>query len=228
MESDYEPAQLKRQKISMQQVNHHEDPVQREYARLAHVYDKRWSFYIQSTLQETLKRLRVKQGQCVLDVGCGTGVLLKTLAETYPDVALVGIDPTQEMLAVACQRLPKTIRLEQAEAEKLPFDDESFDTVISCNMFHNIREPVAALKEMRRVLKPAGTFIVTDWCDDYLICRMCNLFLTAFNPAHLRPYRMEECSNLLTTSGFREINIERYKISWLWGLMTATAHKSAA
>jgi len=192
--------------------NHHENTVQKEYARLAPDYDNRWSFYIQSTLRETLKRIHIKQGQNVLDVGCGTGALLKALAKAYPGVALAGVDSTQEMLAVARQRLPEAIRLKQAGAEKLPFDNKSFDMVISCNMFHYIREPAAALAEMRRVLKPAGTFIVTDWCDDYLACRMCNLFLQAFNPAHFKAYRREECSNLLATSGFRGINIERYKI----------------
>ncbi len=205
--------------------NNPEDAVQKEYARLAPDYDERWSFYVEASLHETLKRIKIEQGQSVLDVGCGTGVLLKTLADTYPDVALAGVDLTREMLAVARKRLPKAVRLEQAGAEKLPFDDESFDTVISCNMFHYIREPIAALEEMRRVLKPAGAFIVTDWCDDYLTCRMCNLFLQAFNPAHFKAYRREECSNLLAASGFRGINIERYKINWLWGMMTATAHK---
>lgn len=202
--------------------------MQKEYARLAPDYDERWAFYLQSSLRETLKRVRIKPGQSVLDVGCGTGALLEILAKIYPGIALAGIDSTQEMLAVARRRLPEAVRLEQAGTGKLPFDDEAFDTVISCSMFHYVREPVAALKEMRRVLKPAGAFIVTDWCADYLTCRMYDLLLQTFNPAHFKTYRVTEFSSLLATSGFHGINMERYKINWFWGMMTATAHKPPA
>ena len=52
-------------------------------------------------------------------------------------------------------------------AEQLPFAAGQFDAVVSCNMFHYIRRPAEALREMRRVLRPGGRLIVTDWCDDF-------------------------------------------------------------
>jgi len=101
---------------------------------------------------------------------------------------LSGIDPTQEMLNVAKNRLSKKVYVEKGWAEKLPFDSEMFDTIVSCNMFHYIREPTVALEEALRVLKPAGRLIITDWCDDYITCRICDLFLRTFNDAHYKMF----------------------------------------
>ena len=199
------------------------DPVQREYARLARIYDMRWHTYVQASVRETLRSMHIRPGQSMLDIGCGTGVLLKALADASPGTVLTGIDATREMLATARQRLPACVRLHQARAEQLPFGEASFDAVISCNMFHYIRQPQTALQEMRRVLKPAGMLIITDWCNDHLTCRLCDAFLRLTNRAHHRAYRMRECRDMLAAAGFSGIAVERYKIDWFWGMMTATA-----
>lgn len=111
--------------------------------------------------------------------------------------------------------------------ETLPFGDATFDVVVSTNVFHSIRHPVAALREMLRVSKPAGRVVITDWCDDYLACRACDRFLRAFSRAHFRTYGSKECRELLVAAGFASLDVERYRINWLWGLMTATATKDA-
>lgn len=203
------------------------EPAQKEFSQLAKKYDKRWSFYIQVSLQETLKRLNIKPGYKIIDVGCGTGVLLETLAEKYPTVELAGIDPTPEMLSIARGRLQQSVQLKQAWAEELPFEDELFDIVISCNVFHYLRNPNIAIQEGQRILRPNGVFIVTDWCDDYLTCQICNWFLRVFNSAHYKTYSKQECYDLLISSGLKDIKIEQYKINWFWGMMTATACKKS-
>ena len=200
-------------------------PVLREYSKLALKYDERWSFYVKASLRETSRRIRIEPGQKLLDIGCGTGVLLEMLASRYPEAVLAGIDPVRGMLTVARERLENNVFLQQAWAEALPFREESFAVVVSCNMFHYIRTPEQALRETLRVLSPGGTLIVTDWCDDYFTCKICDLFLRAFNQAHFRTYGERECCDLLASSGFKDIDIERYKISWFWGMMTATARK---
>ena len=70
--------------------------------------------------------------------------------------------------------------------------------------------------------------VITDWCDDYLPCRICDMVLRRLNRAHFRVYRARDCRELIKESGAHEITIERYKISWLWGLMTAKAIKPAS
>ena len=100
--------------------------------------------------------------------------------------------------------------------------------VVCCNVFHYIRQPLAAIADMLRVLKPAGRLVITDWCDDYLACRLCDLYLRIFNDAHFQVYGKEECLNLLKQTAVRDASVERYKINWLWGLMTARATKAGA
>ena len=81
---------------------------------------------------------------------------------------------------------------------------------------------------MSRVLKPSGRIVITDWCDDYLACRVCDVFLRALSRAHFRTYGSKECHGLLVEAGFAGVNVERYRINWVWGLMTATATKDGA
>jgi ubiquinone/menaquinone biosynthesis C-methylase UbiE len=193
-----------------------------KYGRLAPEYDARWSFYVEATTRETLARLRLRPTDRVLDVGCGTGALLRRLAESHPAELLTGVDPVPEMLAVARRRLPAEVELREGWAERLPFADEQLDVVVSCNMFHYIQRPVEALREMRRVLRTGGRLVVTDWCDDYLACRVCGWYLRLSGHAEIKVHRQRECLRLLQEAGYRELEVERYRISWLWGLMTAT------
>lgn len=201
-------------------------PVQKEYAQLAESYDEKWHFYVENTLKQTLKHIEPKAGDCLLDMGCGTGVLLSMLEKRYPEVFLTGIDPTQEMLDIATKRFSKKIHIEQSWAEQLPFDDEKFDWIISCNMFHYIREPEIVLKEMMRVLKPTGQVVITDWCANYITNQLLDVYLRMFNNAHFKTYKKEECKKLLSLVGFDDINVNSYKINWFWGMMTATANKT--
>ena len=201
------------------------DPVVEEYSQAAKDYDTKWAFYVESTTRETLKRLAVKPKDRVLDVGCGTGELLARLAARYPDATLAGVDPVPAMLEVARTKLSDKVDLRVGWADELPWPNNSFDVIVSCNMFHYITHPVAAVREMERVVRPGGRIVITDWCDDYLACRLCTLYLRLRSKAHFKTYRQAECAALLEQAGHRTARIERYKINWLWGLMTAVAEK---
>ena len=107
----------------------------------------------------------------------------------------------------------------------MPFADQSFDVVVSTSAFHYFRSPLRALSEMRRVLKVGGHVVITDWCHDYLACRVCDLALNRFNRAHFHTYRASECASLLANAGLAEVSTETYRINWFWGLMTLTGRK---
>lgn len=195
-----------------------------QYAKLAPDYDLRWSRYVRASTDATLARLPPAVGD-VLDVGCGTGALVRCLLNDSRVSSLTGVDASREMLSIARERLSPAVLLHECWAENLPFDDCSFDTVLSCNMFHFIRRPGDALDEMMRVLRPNGVVIITDWCDDYLTCKLCDIYLRWVDPAHFRMYGVSQCRELLEAADARDIEIDKYKITLLWGLMTATAHK---
>lgn len=195
-----------------------------KYARLACEYDNRWSFYITATTQKTLQRLKPVSGDIkLLDVGCGTGVLLQAISVIYPSIELIGADLSFKMLKITEQKLGPKARLIVCNSCNLPFPDEQFDIVVSCSSLHYWRNPLEALKEISRVLKPLGEIIITDWCSDYLSCRILDIFLRIFERTHYRIYGSKECAQMLETSIGRSVSVERYKLNRFWGLMTLKA-----
>ncbi|MCF6290587.1 MAG: methyltransferase domain-containing protein [Desulfobacterales bacterium] len=201
------------------------DAVRNEYAKLAAQYDSRWAFYVEATNRETLRRLKNLPNNRVLDIGCGTGTLLRELAKEVPAGNLAGIDLCPEMLAVARSKLGSSVKLYESPVENIPFPDCHFDLVVSANAFHYFGSPEKALSEMFRVLQSGGHLVITDWCDDFIACRICDLFLRLIDKAHSPIYGTRECNILLSEAGFEVIALEKYKINWLWGLMSAIASK---
>jgi SAM-dependent methyltransferase len=198
-------------------------PLLRQYRRLASQYDRRWGQYVHATTEATARRIVLHPEDRLLDIGCGTGALLEQLSRAYPGAHLAGIDPCPEMLQIARGKVPRSVSLAVGFAESLPFASHSFELVVSVSAFHFFRQPVRGLEEMRRVLRPGGRLVLTDWCDDFLSCMLCDRLLRWLDPAHSRVYGSVECRELLQKAGFARVQVERYKIDWLWGLMTATA-----
>jgi ubiquinone/menaquinone biosynthesis C-methylase UbiE len=102
---------------------------------------------------ENLPRVRK-----VLDLGCGTGMLLSLLARRSEFV--VGVDSSPEMLELARKRRGSAA-LVLADADHLPFADRSFDAVISVTLLQNMPDPAATVREVARVAKPEGILILT-------------------------------------------------------------------
>lgn len=196
--------------------------VSREYDRLAPRYERRWRSYVEASVRETAARLPLRSGIRVLDLGCGTGTLLQRIAENPLGVSCCGLDVSRRMLSLAAQRAP-TVPLLRADAHQLPFAPGSFDLVVSTSALHYWREPNRVLAEIRMVLDRSGGLVITDWCDDFLACRICDRILRIVDRAHARIYGSRELRGLLERSGYRLLGLDRYKINWFWGLMTAGA-----
>ena len=104
--------------------------------------------------------LRSDGARRVLDVGCGTGQLAHRLRLTDAGVRVVGCDFSLGMLRAARDR-DRRIAWVQGDALRLPFASESFDAVVSTQAFHWFPDQRAALREIARVLRPEGAFVLT-------------------------------------------------------------------
>ncbi len=134
----------------------------------------------------------------VLDVGCGTGLLLRLLAARLPEAdRLLGIDAAAGMIATA-KSMANDPRLSFSEgvAEKLPYPDESFDLVVSSTSFDHWEDQSAGLGECARVLASSGHLVLTDLFSPLLVPTL----LVARRGRARTKYRAE---TLLKAAGFR-------------------------
>jgi ubiquinone/menaquinone biosynthesis C-methylase UbiE len=197
------------------------DRVRQTYDRLAAVYDRRWARYIRATTRATLARLSLRSGERLLDLGCGTGALLRELVPTRAELS--GLDLSFAMLASARASLPAAVLLAVGEAGSLPWPAGSFDVVVSISSLHYWEHPELALREVRRILKPGGRLVITDWCADFVACRICEWIVRRFDRAHQRIHGKAHCRQLLAAAGLVDVGVESYSAPWPWGMMTATA-----
>jgi len=105
---------------------------------------------------------RVADGNRVLDVGCGLGALASELVGRLGSVSVWAVDPSEAFVAAARGRLAG-VRVERAGAESLPFEDGSFDAALAQLVVHFMADPVAGLREMRRITKPGGVVAACVW-----------------------------------------------------------------
>ena len=97
----------------------------------------------------------------ILDIGCGTGRLLRRMHACWPSARLVGVDLSEGMVTRA-RRLTPAATIYQAAAEHLPLEDDSIDLVTSTMSFHHWSDQAHGLSETSRVLHHGGIFILAD------------------------------------------------------------------
>jgi SAM-dependent methyltransferase len=123
--------------------------------------------------ERRFKRQLVEQaapepGQRILDVGCGTGTLAILVGSTQPEAEVIGLDADPEILEQACGKAeagPARVRFDQGLSTDLPYEDESFEVVLSTLFFHHLTgvDKRTTAAEIARVLRPAGELHVADW-----------------------------------------------------------------
>ncbi len=201
--------------------------------KYARSYNQSWKVFTEKTLaatRSTIDFTRLHDAAQnhplrILDVACGTGLILQSLAALLPDAELYGIDESQEMLDQARALLkdhPHThftaVSLTAGNTAGLPYEAASFDLITSMNAFHYFKDPVAILAGLAQLLNPQGRFVIEDYARrsfpfpwpifEWLIKRI--------DPQHIRAYTLAEAQNLCQAAGLQVTQTKKFPIDLLW------------
>ncbi len=201
--------------------------VRRNFARAAAGYDavSVLPHEIATRMLERLDYVKIDP-QCVVDLGCGTGSRLTALGERYAKARIVGIDASEAMLragkgqrsylrwTLPFLRGPKRSLLLAADAHSLPLKSGMAGLVWSNLMLHWLADPLAALREMHRVLEVGGLLMFSTFGPDTLKeLRAC------FSDGHEHTQRfvdMHDYGDMLIESGFSDpvMDVERMGMTY--------------
>ena len=155
---------------------------------------------------------RLEPGQRLLDLGCGPGTITADLAERVAPGEVVGVDPSAKVIDRARANVadrpggaPAGLRFEVGDGYHLAHDDGSFDVVHAHQVLQHLTDPVAALREARRVLAPGGLLAVRD--SDY------GAFV--WSPDDPRLDRWLDLYHLVTRANRAEADAGRYLPAWV-------------
>lgn len=98
----------------------------------------------------------------ILEVGCGQGIRTAMMARAYSAAQITGFDRSDELLASARLQKEPNLTFAAGDLYHLPYKDKSFDLVYARLVFMHLTDPVAAIDELQRVLKPGGTLLIED------------------------------------------------------------------
>ncbi len=134
----------------------------RKYGYGGYYYDGRW----RSVAEKIAKHYKLQAGQRVLDVGCGKAFLLYELTQVVPGLEVVGIDISEYGIQNAKEEVRECLQI--AEAQNLPFEDDSFDLVISLTTLHNLKifDLKKAVQEIERVSRGNSYIMVESFRND--------------------------------------------------------------
>lgn len=170
--------------------------------------------------EEVLKLIASACGEegpeSILDVGCGTGRLLRKAGARWPQARLIGVDPAEGMIEVARQLTPgPTFYVGAAEA--LPLPDNSVKVAVSTLSFHHWSDPQAGVREVARVLSPGGRFILIDAAPPDWLWKI----VRRLNPYHPRIARAHNPTSRQTLFAWAGLHVEMQR-STVWRYVYAT------
>ncbi|WP_018150594.1 class I SAM-dependent methyltransferase [Leeia oryzae] len=187
-------------------------------------------------LERVQQLAMLEQPARMLDLGCGAGHVSFALAASGGEV--VAYDLSASMLEVvartAAERQLANIRTFHGPVEALPFEDASFDLVVTRYSAHHWLDMTSAMKEMYRVLKPGGKCIVIDVIapETPLLDTVLQTVEILRDASHVRDYRVSEWQTMLENTGFKVHDHDSWKLplafaSWVKRIGTSEARIAA-
>ena len=197
-------------------------------------YNRRWRAYNERTLAEALTmidlaalRIRAEHTGCrrrVLDVACGTGLLLKRLIELVPGIDIYGVDASADMLMQARLALPQvsSTHFQQArwgsgETAGLSYAPQTFELITCTNTLHYIADPIPALKGLHHLLVPTGSLVLEDYArrPPPFPWTLLEWLLRRIEGEYVRAYTLAEAQSLCVQAGFEVVASKAFVIDWL-------------
>lgn len=146
-----------------------------------------------------LQTINSKQEDLLLDVGCGTGIILSKISGKSK---LCGIDLSPQMIGCAKETLKDLAELKVGDAGELPWPAETFDTVSCTFSFHHYPNPEQVLAEMNRVLKNGGRLVLADPWMPFILRPFINILFKYSKDGDYHIYSKREIRQLLSKTGF--------------------------
>jgi ubiquinone/menaquinone biosynthesis C-methylase UbiE len=142
---------------------------------------------------------RVPAPRRVLDVGCGTGYVMRQLAARLPRTSeFLGVDPAPKMIEAArSASSDERLNFTQGTAERLPADESAYDLVVSTTSFDHWADQAAGIRECARALAPGGTLVLTDLFSNLLRPTM-------LGSRHGKARTRSRATRLITAAGLRD------------------------
>lgn len=164
-------------------------------------------------LYKSIIEILSKEHICtLLDVGCGTGELLKEIFNLGIAQQLSGIDISSKMIDIAKEKLKETATLLLGDSEELPFNEQSFDAVVCNDSFHHYPAPSKVIKEFARVLKKDGILIIGDCWQPIGARQVMNFYMKHSDEGDVKIYSKSEMLSLLSTD-FHKIEWEHINLT---------------
>ena len=128
-----------------------------------------------------LRHLKDKGEIMILDIGCGTGRILKKIKIVNSKMTGVGLDISEEVISIATRDKRDGLEFLRGDSENLPFKNNSFDYILCVNSFHHYSETSKVVSEMRRVLKESGKVLFGEIWLPFGLKFIINIYLNAIN-----------------------------------------------
>jgi phosphatidylethanolamine/phosphatidyl-N-methylethanolamine N-methyltransferase len=197
------------------------DFVARVYEKLAIVYDVVFGPTLHPGRLEAIRKMDIRPGDSVLEVGVGTGINLPL----YPaSCAVTGVDLSEPMLDKARDRIYeqrlRNCRVVEMDAAAMSFPDDSFDIVYAPYLISVVPDPVKVAQEMRRVVRPGGRIVILNHfkSQNPILSR----FDTAVSPltVHIGFKTDLDLKAFLTQAELEPLSIEKVNLLKMWTLVT--------
>ena len=158
--------------------------------------------FVNCMYQEIIDRVRNLEGDKILDLGCGNGNIINLLKKERK-ADYFGLDISENMIEEAKKKCGEDVKFTVGDSENLPYQDGQFDIIICNASFHHYTKPEVAIKEIKRVLKSGGTFILGDPTVPELVRGLFNKMLPYTDSGDFKIYGKKDILPIFETHGFK-------------------------